>query len=268
MRHRVRRPLLFALGLLVLTAAGASAQPVGTLRWQLQPYCNVVTLNITSQGAVFTLDGFDDQCGAAQRASVVGTAFLNPDGSVGIGLNTVLAPGAAFVHLEASISVASLGGPWRDSAGNSGTFAPTPGAGTGRVRRPVAANGLPPGSVTGGQIDPQQVQARVVGECSPGQAIRGIGTDGTVSCTPTGITGYERKEGAINLVSPGQAEYGIAICPPGKKLLSGGAIPSSRDLLMVESWASEDGSTHTVRMRSYSATEQRFSVVVICAVVP
>lgn len=32
------------------------AQPIGTFRWQLQPYCNIVTLNVTQHGAVFTLD--------------------------------------------------------------------------------------------------------------------------------------------------------------------------------------------------------------------
>jgi hypothetical protein len=137
MKNPFRLLLLFALGLLVVSVVEAWAQPVATLRWQLQPYCNVITLNVTAQGSIYTLDGFDDQCGAGQRASVVGTAFPNPDGSIGMGLSTVLAPDGRVVHTDARISMALLGGPWRDSAGNLGTFSFTPGAGTGGSPRPV-----------------------------------------------------------------------------------------------------------------------------------
>ena len=52
-----------------------------------------MTLILVHEGVVFTLDGFDDQCGASERASATGTAFFNPDGTVGIGLTVVLAPG-------------------------------------------------------------------------------------------------------------------------------------------------------------------------------
>jgi hypothetical protein len=61
------------------------AQPIGTFRWQLAPYCNVLTLTVTQSGAIYTLDGSDVQCGPGQRASAVGTAFANPDGSIGAG---------------------------------------------------------------------------------------------------------------------------------------------------------------------------------------
>jgi hypothetical protein len=147
---------------LILAASSAAAQPVGTFRWQLQPNCNIVTLSVTQQGEVYTLDGFDDQCGAATRASVVGTAFLNADGAVGIGLTTVLAPGGTPVHIDARIDLASLGGPWRDSAGNSGTFVLTPGAGTGGPLRPVTPNGVAPGSITAVQLAPGSVSGATV----------------------------------------------------------------------------------------------------------
>ena len=78
----------------VVTSIPAAAQPLGTARWQLQPYCNVLTLAITQNGTVFTLDGVDDLCGAGP-ASALGTAFFNPDGTVGMGLHLVAAPGAA-----------------------------------------------------------------------------------------------------------------------------------------------------------------------------
>ena len=61
----------------------AGAQTLGTFRWQLQPFCNVVTVTVTQSGAVYTLDGYDDQCGAPQRAPLVGLATPNPDGSIG-----------------------------------------------------------------------------------------------------------------------------------------------------------------------------------------
>lgn len=163
-------------------------------RNQLQPFCNVITLAVTQNGGLFTLDGTDDQCGAAERAGTVGTAFLNPDGSVGMGLTTVTAPGGAPVHIDARISITSLNGSWRDSAGNSGTFMFTPGPGTGGPLRPVAPNGIAPGSITaahlapgvvgGGHINPTQVQARVAGTCAAGQYRRGINGDGTVICAP------------------------------------------------------------------------------------
>lgn len=125
-------------GSLAMMAREASAQPLGTFRWQSQPNCNVLMLNVVQQGGTYMLDGYDDQCGAGQRASATGTAFLNPDGTVGIGLTIVASPSGTNVHLEARISTVSLGGPWNDSAGNSGTFVFTPGAGTGGSPRRAA----------------------------------------------------------------------------------------------------------------------------------
>ena len=58
-------------GILVLAAtllpSAAAAQTLGTFHWQQQPYCNRLTLTVTAGGGVFTLDGFDDGCGAAVR---------------------------------------------------------------------------------------------------------------------------------------------------------------------------------------------------------
>lgn len=61
------------------------AQPVGTFRWQQQPYCNVLTLNVVQAGGVYHLDGYDDQCGAQTLASAVGMAFPNPNGTIAWG---------------------------------------------------------------------------------------------------------------------------------------------------------------------------------------
>lgn len=108
----------------VLCAAPlAAAQPLGTFSWQLQPYCNRLTLNVTQQSGIFTLDGFDDQCGAATRASATGIAFQNPNGTIGLGLVVVLTPGAGPVHIDATVSLPSASGTWRDNTGHAGTFA-------------------------------------------------------------------------------------------------------------------------------------------------
>jgi hypothetical protein len=227
--------VFMAAGLVCVTAADGAAQALGTFRWQLQPYCNVITLNVTGQGAVFTLDGFDDQCGASQRASVVGTAFFNPDGTVGIGLNAVLAPGGAFVHVEARIGLTSLTGPWRDSAGNTGSFVFTPGTGIGGGLRPVPINGIQPASITAaqlapgaigsGQIDPNQVQVRIAGTCPVGQYLRGIHPNGAVVCEPLAppVSAYLTADSAqITLPSSGQSRTVAALrgLPPGRYLVT------------------------------------------------
>jgi len=145
------------VGFAFAAAAPAAAQPLGSFRWQLQPYCNVITLAVVQQGGQYQLDGLDDQCGAAVQASVVGLAFQNPNGSIGFGLNIVTAPGGTPVHVDATISIATLSGTWRDSAGNSGTFIFTPGAGVPGAPRPVPSGGLPANSVTTIQIAPAAV---------------------------------------------------------------------------------------------------------------
>ncbi len=138
-----RRHLLLVLAASLAGLAHATAQPLGTFRWQLQPYCNIVTVTVVQDGAQYHITGTDDQCGTPRRASVVGLAFPNPDGSIGFGLTSVTTPGGAPVHIDASISLAAVSGTWRDSGGLSGTFVFTPGAGTGGSPRPQPTSLVP-----------------------------------------------------------------------------------------------------------------------------
>ncbi len=136
---RALRLIVPLLSLLLWLPGSLAAQPLGTFTWQLQPFCNVVTVNLTQQGAVYTMDGFDDQCGAAQRAALVGLATPNADGSVQVGLNLVTAPSGRGVQVAARFTLPSASGTWSDSAGNAGTFAF--GASTGGSPRPAPAAG-------------------------------------------------------------------------------------------------------------------------------
>lgn len=133
--HRSRSTLLAILVALACLAhtRSAAAQPIGAFQWQLQPYCNLLTLNVTQSGGLFTLDGVDDLCGAAERASTVGIAFPNPDGTIGMGL-TVVAPNGAPLHIDVTLNLATIGGSWRDSSGNTGAFVFTPVASGGTAR--------------------------------------------------------------------------------------------------------------------------------------
>jgi len=149
--------------LAVWPAAPADAQSIGVFRWQMQPYCNVVTLSVMQQGGLYTLTGTDDLCGTPRAASAVGAAFMNPDGSVGLGLTLVtnndpVAAGTP-IHVDATIALSSLSGTWRDSAGNIGAFTITQGASTPGSPRPIPSGGVAPGSITSVQIAPTAVGA-------------------------------------------------------------------------------------------------------------
>ncbi len=143
------RPLLGVVvgGVALVVSAGvAQGQTLGTFRWQLQPYCNVLTLTVTQVGGVYRAEGADDRCGGAP-SSAIGTAFLNPDGSIGFGINVVAAPGGQPHPVSARIALATLSGTWRDAQA-SGTFAFTPAGGSGGSPRPLPVTvGLTPPTI-------------------------------------------------------------------------------------------------------------------------
>lgn len=118
-------PLLAVTVAFVLAAAisPAHAQLLGTFTWQQQPYCNRLTVTIAASGEGYTVDGYDDQCGGTLRASVSGTSVVNGDGTVGLGLTVITAPGGAPSHIDARVNPASGNGTWSDAAGASGAFA-------------------------------------------------------------------------------------------------------------------------------------------------
>lgn len=125
-----------------LGAAPAAAQVFGTFTWQMQPYCNRVTLTLTTAPGGFTLAGSDDQCGAPTKGGATGVGVFNPDGTVGVNFTIVTSPAGQGVQVSALVSPASGQGTWSDSVGNSGTFAFF-----------GATPGLPPRPLLGAPID-------------------------------------------------------------------------------------------------------------------
>jgi hypothetical protein len=124
--------ILLALAVLPLTVVSASAQVLGTFPWQMQPYCNIVTLTLTSTPAGFTLEGVDDQCGSTNKGSVVGMASFNASGNVTLNF-TIGTPAAQVVQVNAIVSPATGDGTWADGDGHTGAF-----------RFFAATGGLPP----------------------------------------------------------------------------------------------------------------------------
>lgn len=131
---RAFKVMVLAAAAVAATSSPASAQVLGTFTWQMQPYCNVVTVVVTQNATGYTLDGFDSQCGGSKRAGINGVAVPNPDGTIGLDFTIVTAPAGLGVHVSASIDLGSLSGPWSDDAGHTGTFAF--GAATGGSPRP------------------------------------------------------------------------------------------------------------------------------------
>lgn len=199
------------LAAVAVTPAVAQPASLGVFRWQLAPFCNVLTLSIAQRNGVYEVDGTDDQCGAPRRASVVGLAFPNPDGSIGFGLTTVTTPGGTPIHIDAAIQLATLSGPWRDSAGATGNFVFTPGAGAAGPPRPVPVGGIAPGTLTSAHLAPGAITAThlapaavagslsTLGTCPAGSMLRGYEADGTLACSsPTGPD-------SVTIPTPGSA---------------------------------------------------------------
>lgn len=125
--------LVAAFVLVGLGSTLASAQAVfGTFSWQMQPYCNSVTLSLIAMPTGFTVEGLDDQCGGSNKASAVGTATFNASGNLTLNF-TIGTPAARAVQVTALVSPANGEGTWTDGNGYAGTF-----------RFFGAAGGLPP----------------------------------------------------------------------------------------------------------------------------
>ena len=150
---------------------------------------------------MYTLDGFDDLCGAPQRAPLVGLATPNPDGTIGFGLNIVL-PDGQNGSVEARITLPGLSGTWRDAGGNTGAFAFGGSSGVGL--RPTATPGS--GDITGvlSGTGPDG-RRRERGRDARGES--GAGTepcDDDVPCWAGPPQHQSERDGAVRARSPGR----------------------------------------------------------------
>lgn len=217
--------LTLVLAALVMAVTPALAQPLGTFTWQLQPYCNVISANVTGVAGVYTLEGYDDQCGAATRAPLTGVATPNPDGTIGFGFTLVTSPGGRGVQVEARISLGGLSGPWTDSDGHTGTFAFN--QTTGGSPRPVPVSGpvVPPvfglradgGFVAGGKEDAGAIPASGSGTRMmwfPGRAAFRAGT----------VTGTQWN---LDQVGYGSAAFGRDAIAAGQNAFASGRSVSA-----------------------------------------
>jgi len=229
-----RRLAVLAPALVIaVSAATAQAQSLGTFRWQLLPYCNVITVTVVAQGAQFLVSGVDDQCGGS-AAAVTGLAFFNPTGTIGFGLSIVTAPGGAPVQVDATLPPGALSGTWRDSAGATGTFAFTPGPGTGGTPRPLpawgdvtavtAGAGLAGGGTSGAvalAVDFATAQRRVTGTCPAGQLMTAVLADGQVTCQSVSgagggdITSVAAGAGLAGGGTTGDVSLAVTFAGPG-----------------------------------------------------
>lgn len=110
-----------------LAATSASAQSLGTFRWQLQPYGSVLNLTVVQQGSIYLLDGFEAQCGGNASLPASGIAVPQANGTVILGITTINENGRGL-HTRATINTSNYNGSWSDNAGNSNqVFAFSPG---------------------------------------------------------------------------------------------------------------------------------------------
>lgn len=217
MKHARIVAALVALG---ISSRMAEAQTVGTFQWQQLPYCNVFTMVVTQVGTSYRLEGTDDQCGASRRASALGVAFANPNGTIGMGITVVTNAGNAGgtpLHLDISLTLATVSGSWRDNTGQTGawTFAPAGSAGgsarpippltlgSGVVTSTALATGavtidkLADGAVTTAKLADGAVTAAKVGDGVVGTAKLADGNVTTAKLAPGAVTTATLADGGV-----------------------------------------------------------------------
>jgi len=115
-----------AASAVLLSAALGEAQ---TYRFQLQPYCDKLTLTLvpSSSSSIAGIVGYNDNCGDYPRSPIHGTVLVNPDGSFSFGFTTIWSYsvyGNSDVGVQTNVEwpAGSGVGHWYNDDGNSGTF--------------------------------------------------------------------------------------------------------------------------------------------------
>jgi hypothetical protein len=149
--------------LALLAAVPAQAQSLGTFRWQLQPYGSVLNLTVTQEGSLYSLKGFEAQCGGNLSLPVYGVAIVQANGTVFLGLTSINEQGRGL-HTRAFISITNnFNGTWSDNAGNTNqNFVFNPGTTCpGGPRTGPTSPDEQPSGVAGLQAELEQLRARL-----------------------------------------------------------------------------------------------------------
>lgn len=272
------RLALAALCMTLLAASGASAQVFGTFSWQMQPYCNIVTLTITQIPGGYTIDGNDNQCGVGGKlAGAAGMALLNPDGTVGLEFTIVTAPSGKAVHVSASINPANGSGPWTDSVGNTGNFAlGSPGAGS---PRPFPSSGVGPATITAVEIATAAVGAAQIAADAVGAAQIAAGAVGASEIAAGAVGATEIAAGAVRashigtitrrsapsaVILPGSSGSATANCNAGELVLTGGNDSSSANEVFVVASRNSGTTGWAVFAHNNGAVNRTITTYVYC----
>jgi hypothetical protein len=222
------------LCLALMTASSASAQVLGTFNWQMQPFCHRVVLTLTGVAGTFTLDGFEDQCGASGKGSAIGVGTFTSTGDLTLNFTIVTAPAGRPVHVSAVVSTGSGHGTWSDSVGNTGTFV-MGGAVPGLPARTLLTSGLAPGSITASELAADSVGASEIAASAVG----------TLELAESAVR--SRHLAAIALrsssnigIAPGAVGQATASCLGGEEVISGGNT-SQTDVVLLASRRQANG---------------------------
>jgi hypothetical protein len=148
--------LVIAAAGVFLFAQSASAQVIGTFRWNTAPYCNVMNLTVEQVGGIYRLDGYEDQCGGNPRLPIWGIGVPQANGSIVFGLSVVPSPGTVKpIAIRATVNPASnFGGSWQIGT-ETGTLVFNPASVSGGPRTtPVVydADDAPAAAATGADL--------------------------------------------------------------------------------------------------------------------
>lgn len=135
----INKLIILKIKLLIFLFFGstlANAQTLGTYRWNISPFCNVITLTITQFEAGWSAVGSDDNCGLTEASPVSGSFSRLGRGSDLKGILTSEGSNR-FTTTTTTLRIEpeSGGGDWVDDAGNHGdaVFNPTTASGQHRI---------------------------------------------------------------------------------------------------------------------------------------
>ena len=133
------KSIILKIKLLILLSFGSTlvnAQTLDTYRWNISPFCNVITLTITQFEAGWTAVGSDDNCGLTEASPVSGSFSSIGRGSEFKGILTYAGSDRSTITTTTlRIDPQSGGGDWVDDAGHTGNavFNPTTAPGQPRI---------------------------------------------------------------------------------------------------------------------------------------